>query len=377
MITGENALAEIAWGLSAMRDSVFYWDRPARPAPCKDPTAERLLRKPLAQLHEATREVWTPSDHPLVGIIEKQIWWRSISLRGGSALHHPAVLHALMRAGIDPEMLRSKGVARTVFAAGTFFGRLQHVGRTSFAFAVRRLLDPALLREAQRTGRGAAYFWLAALDAVDVAPALSLRRRQFAQAYPELVSSIIPALQPDYIKSGSCPEHDQRLQHAALAQAVDCAAPVTPLVQALRDWPPWVEKALRGRLTARSRMARALYQGRQHPDEPIGDPIARLLKALGPAWRPRHGDEAIVGFLSLLVDRLGVDARSLSALCPAPGEGPSSLEAASGGVCRRRCVGNSPAAREARVRWAPGAMIASLVRSTTPSTRSRRMWWRR
>ena len=50
MVTRVPAIAMASWSLSTSRESVFYLDRPARAAPCKDPSAEKLLRRPLAQL---------------------------------------------------------------------------------------------------------------------------------------------------------------------------------------------------------------------------------------------------------------------------------------------------------------------------------------
>ena len=71
--------------------------------------------------------------------------------------------------------------------------RIEHVGSKSFAFAVRRLLDPALLREAQRVKLGSAYFWLAAADATET-------RRRFrcggASSPQPILSSSAPSFTP-------------------------------------------------------------------------------------------------------------------------------------------------------------------------------------
>jgi hypothetical protein len=318
MVTRVPAIAMASWSLSTSRESVFYWDRPARAAPCKDPAAEELLRRPLAQLYDATRAAWTPPDHPLAAMIEKLLWSRITPPRP-LTLNHPVVMAALQRTGGQPGY-SEEDLTTTIFAASALLIRIEHVGSKSFAFAVRRLLNPALLREAQRVKLGSAYFWLAAADATENAPAISLRRRQFATAYPELVGTVLHAHQPDDLSSL---DHVEQAQRVTLAQAVDRAGPVTPLVRSMRDWPPWVEKTLRGRLTAHSRMALPYYRNRSTPSEPVGDAIARLLSQLGPAWRPRRGDEAIVGYLSQLMGRLALDARSLAALCPSPGQGAS------------------------------------------------------
>lgn len=319
--THRQRVANAAWRLSACRDSAFHWDRPARAIPCADAQAAKLLRPALISLHSTLRNPINALEHPLAGVLTSLSKMKLRVAPRGMALSDPTVAASLVAHGIESDCAQMQDLPPAVFAAATILYRLQGVGQLGFGLAILRLFQAPLLREAWRCGHPSAYFWLGARDADAERPAIASRRRQFAKAYPELIVPLIASQYPGDIVTSTDPQIRAKLE--ALAQAVDDARPVTPLIHALRGWPPWVEKTLRGRLTARSRLAFVLYRQKYAPDSLIGDEIAALLAALGPAWKPRRGDETIVAFLALLANSIGAEARSIARVCPVPGKGPS------------------------------------------------------
>jgi len=303
-----NALWGLAVPLVADPDSPFHWDRSGRGVPCRDDvtaalfSAHMVLPDGVALLRQAVRP-------------------RPWSKQGGSEVFHQSVAAALKEDGFDPD---GRKRSRCAYAAGTLLARYRWIAACGFNLAALRLYDPEVLRLARRTGNLDSYNWLAAVGRLEDRAAVTSRRRQFAIAYPELVGSV--ALSDRAPVPGGSPS-DERAR--AIGAAVDRAERVGPLVAAHRGWPKWVGKLLAGRLSATGVLGRALHAeqmarfGDRDGAPPLGADLARLLAALGPAWRPRGGDASIIAFMTSLSERLNLDPSAISSLCPHPGSGPS------------------------------------------------------
>jgi hypothetical protein len=293
--------------------TALYWDRGARAAPCEDALAVAGLGEVLDGMETAAG--------------------RSLGeLGGGMRLGMPGFTLGALRdfrrstaaAAVCREaepILAAAGVlnsdakpTKCAFAAGGIVSRFQMAAHIGFGFAILRLLDPDISTLARKCGGFFTYPWLAALNVADEQGAVSRRRCQFAEAYPELVPCLA--------------DREQAVNQAAgglqdIQSTVDNAGRLAPIVAAYRGWPSWVEKALKGRLAATAVMGASLYGNLMDREDGAeirrGDAIARLLADLGPAWRPRGGDASIVTFFTTAIHELGLDASAVSAMCPSPG----------------------------------------------------------
>ena len=317
-----SSLREAIQPLLDSEDSAFHWDRDLRPLPVKDDKATAALTN---FLH------WHQD-----GVVESQ----RLHQGGAVATQH---LHSGLHESLQPSYQRRKDkhrssvsipteisisveagkkLTRAVYAAGSLCARYSVLAARGYNLACSRLFDPQCLKLAHRTWSPSmlVYWWLIACDKAPDASMYSVRRRQFCQSYPELVSAVLRSVYDESAKGNLARVEDGVL--AKISEAVDNALPLKALIAELRQWPSWVEKSLRGRLHAKAVCGRILL--RERANSLVEDlAIGRLLGDLGPAWRPQHGDYAIMASLSLMARKLGMPSTGISALCPSPGGKPS------------------------------------------------------
>ena len=173
-----------------------------------------------------------------------------------------------------------------------------------FSVAVAKMIDKRIYRLTVRSGgHRSTYAWLSCAD-IDAAESripievIAERRRQFAHAYPEVVKFVSTA-------KGLGKE---------LGAMVDSAIPVAEFIRSLRGTPKWVEKALRGRISATR--GRGLFMTHGLPDvhgeaKSLANVFHRALIGLDKSWTPRYNDSAYFAVIAILMNSMCIGPESL------------------------------------------------------------------
>ena len=352
--------------LSGDPRSVFHWERDMRAAPVGDPVSAAAAAGPLEAARAMLRGQGAGSERPPV---LGRLLNRQLGRRTPTDLVPPDIRRACETSG--------SGMTGAVHAASCLLSaKLDVASARAFAFAARKMVDPRLLAAARRCGDLDLYWWLAAHGLPDgQASVASARRLQFSVAYPELVSGVAASGGRGHPASAGAPDTadgaaDGAGAMARIGRAVDAASGAAPAVAGFRSWQPWVERALRGRLTATRAMGAyrcTIPREGDREGTPGGmqsalfDSVARSLGELGPSWKPRHGDDGPMAFLCSAAGHLGMDARTaIGKACPDPaGPGASPWKR----VFRRVPEGYRPSRDPGRPRRDPVSAVDELSRA--------------